>query len=48
MIGEDDDLEKQRNDLEAERNAFSDATQRLGEERRRLEVSRLPYLQSGA
>lgn len=39
MIGEDGDLEKQRNDLDAERRAFSEATQRLGEERRRLEVS---------
>ena len=41
MIGEDGDLEKQRNDLDAERRAFSEATQRLGEERRRLEVSDL-------
>ena len=39
VIGEDGDIEKQRNDLEAERKAFSEATQRLGEERRRLEVS---------
>jgi len=39
VIGEDGDLEKQRNDLDAERRAFSEATQRLGEERRRLEVS---------
>lgn len=39
VIGEDGDLEKQRNDLDAERRAFSEATQRLGEERCRLEVS---------
>jgi len=35
-------LEKERNDLDAERKAFSEATQRLGEERRRLEVCDLP------
>lgn len=38
VIGDDGDLETQRKDLEAERKAFSEATQRLGEERRRLEV----------
>lgn len=39
VIGDEGDIEKQRHDLEAERKAFSEATQRLGEERRRLEVS---------
>jgi hypothetical protein len=46
VIGEDGDLEKQRNDLDAERRAFSEATQRLGEERRRLEVSYSPHVPS--
>jgi hypothetical protein len=47
VIGEDGDLEKQRNDLDAERRAFSEATQRLGEERRRLEVSQFIPLTEG-